>query len=75
MAAKFINLVGQTFGWLTVKSHAGFTERRQSKWKLRVPLWSHEGHPGLRPHDWRNQKLRGMQGRAAESTRGYLGDR
>lgn len=29
MAARFKNLTRQTFGWLTVVSHAGFNQRRR----------------------------------------------
>ena len=32
MPAHLIDLTGQTFGWLRVLSHAGFTPGRQSKW-------------------------------------------
>jgi hypothetical protein len=32
MAAKLVSLVGHQFGFLTVESYAGFTERRKSKW-------------------------------------------
>ncbi len=30
-----VDLTGHQFGWLTVKAHAGYTERRQSKWQCR----------------------------------------
>ena len=35
MPAKFQNLIGTQWGWLTVIRHAGFNERRQSLWVAR----------------------------------------